>query len=578
MYKKKKTYILQCRPLLGNNKKISINKIEQTLFNLKKKFIKISEKNISLIGNKTILSNMSDWNPAEIIGNKPTKLSSSLYCELITNKIWAKQRSDYGYRDVTPNRLMFNMAGTPYIDLRTDFNSFIPRNLNDKIAKKIVDNALKTVKKHPELHDKIEFDVIDTCFNFNCINKKYKFLFKNEKKEYISNLKILTNNILSKKNNFLNTELKKIKILNNKIKILKKEKINPIQKIQYLINDCKKYGTLPFAGIARCAFISKSILDSLVKTNKINQDDLNAFLSSINTISKKINNSYVSCLKKKKFNSFFKEYGHLRPSTYSISVENYLNGHKKYFSNNLVFLKKNKNFKFKNRTIKTVNSFFKKEKISLNFKDFLKFAQKSIEERERSKLIFTKSIDEIFNELKILSKEININYKKFENLDINLILNSVNNLDHKKLKKTIIENIKFNEQERVFSHFIKTPDVIRNENDFYNFVDSDTSINYITNNNAMSELVKINNLIKKFKIKNKIVLIENADPGYDFIFSHNIKGLITMYGGSNSHMAIRCMELGIPALIGVGNQKFNEISKAKKIFIDCKNKIYNVIH
>lgn len=94
----------------------------------------------------------------------------------------------------------------------------------------------------------------------------------------------------------------------------------------------------------------------------------------------------------------------------------------------------------------------------------------------------------------------------------------------------------------------------------------------------MSELVKINNLIKKFKIKNKIVLIENADPGYDFIFSHNIKGLITMYGGSNSHMAIRCMELGIPALIGVGNQKFNEISKAKKIFIDCKNKIYNVIH
>ena len=34
-------------------------------------------------------------------------------------------------------------------------------------------------------------------------------------------------------------------------------------------------------------------------------------------------------------------------------------------------------------------------------------------------------------------------------------------------------------------------------------------------------------------------------------FSHNIRGLVTKYGGANSHMAIRCLELSIP--IGVGN-------------------------
>ena len=32
---------------------------------------------------------------------------------------------------------------------------------------------------------------------------------------------------------------------------------------------------------------------------------------------------------------------------------------------------------------------------------------------------------------------------------------------------------------------------------------------------------------------NKIVLIENADPGYDFIFSHKILGLVTKFGGMN---------------------------------------------
>ena len=41
---------------------------------------------------------MSDWNPAEMIGDKPTNLSMSLYSELITDTVWATQRKDYGYK------------------------------------------------------------------------------------------------------------------------------------------------------------------------------------------------------------------------------------------------------------------------------------------------------------------------------------------------------------------------------------------------------------------------------------------------------------------------------------------------
>ena len=55
------------------------------------------------------------------------------------------------------------------------------------------------------------------------------------------------------------------------------------------------------------------------------------------------------------------------------------------------------------------------------------------------------------------------------------------------------------------------------------------------------------------KLKNKIIMIKSADPGYDYLFSKKISGLITQYGGANSHMAVRCAELGIPAVIGVGN-------------------------
>ena len=70
-------------------------------------------------------------------------------------------------------------------------------------------------------------------------------------------------------------------------------------------------------------------------------------------------------------------------------------------------------------------------------------------------------------------------------------------------------------------------------------------------------------------LNGKIVLIKAADPGYDYLFSKNIAGLITCYGGANSHMAIRASELNLPSVIGVGEEKFNEILNAKKVRIEC---------
>ena len=43
-------------------------------------------------------------------------------------------------------------------------------------------------------------------------------------------------------------------------------------------------------------------------------------------------------------------------------------------------------------------------------------------------------------------------------------------------------------------------------------------------------------------------------------------------------MAIRCMELGLPAIIGIGDKIYNQLSKSKKIFIDCNNKKFTIIH
>ena len=118
---------------------------------------------------------------------------------------------------------------------------------------------------------------------------------------------------------------------------------------------------------------------------------------------------------------------------------------------------------------------------------------------------------------------------------------------------------------------IALPSLLFNKNNLSVITNYTIQLNFITNKVVEGVVIDGSNLINK-NINNKIVIIENADPGYDWIFSHKIKGLVTQYGGLASHMAIRCAEFNIPASIGCGQLIFNQIKISKRITLDCKNK------
>ena len=74
-------------------------------------------------------------------------------------------------------------------------------------------------------------------------------------------------------------------------------------------------------------------------------------------------------------------------------------------------------------------------------------------------------------------------------------------------------------------------------------------------------------------INDYLICIDNADPGFDWIFTKGIAGLVTKYGGANSHMAIRCAELQLPAAIGCGEELFERIKDCRKLELDCAAKV-----
>lgn len=571
--KNNKLFIFQCRPLINTKKSI---KIGEHLTNIKKKIIKINH-NPYFNNKKTILSNMADWNPAEMIGSQPKPLAISLYSELITNEVWAKQRKEYGYLDVRPNTLMYNIYGKPFIDVRTDFNSFMPVGLNEKLSKKIIGNRVNYLSKNKYLHDKIEFEVIETCFNFKTKKNLEKYLSKKDSKSYIYKLKFLTKKIISKDN--LKKEKNKLDKLFHSIKSLNKKKLSHIQNIFFLIQICKNEGTLPFAGLARCAFIGTSILNSLVKMKILSNLEKNKFYESINSISKNIKNDSINIWRNRKLRSnFINKYGHLRPLTYSINSKNYKENLKNYFpQNSKLVKKKDKKFSLNYLQKIKVNNQLKKEKLNISSNELFDFIKRSIKYREYGKYVFSKCINEIFLNLISLAKETKINRNEIDYIDIDTIIKSYNNLKSDKLKKELRKLIIENKKKEFITKKINLPDVISSEKDIYAFETSIAKGNFFSNKNIITRCKEYNQNLKDSSLKNKIILIENADPGYDFIFNKNISGLITRYGGANSHMSIRCMEENLPACIGIGESKFNMLKNSKIIELNCSLKIINII-
>jgi len=136
------------------------------------------------------------------------------------------------------------------------------------------------------------------------------------------------------------------------------------------------------------------------------------------------------------------------------------------------------------------------------------------------------------------------------------------------------ERIEIRKQNYVVTQLIELPSLLQKETDFYCFERFASQPNFVTNNKieAAVQLLK-----SDVNLNGKLVLIPQADPGYDWLFGHGIVGLITQYGGANSHMAIRAAEIGLPAAIGVGEKLYEKISSMRQVELDCANHIIREI-
>lgn len=570
---KEELFCLQVRPLVMQHKSNFFHTInKKALVRLHKRLSTFLQPSPNVLGDKAIFGVMPDWNPAEIIGLRPKRLALSLYKEIITDNIWAYQRDNYGYRNLRSHPLMHSFLGMPYIDVRLSFNSFIPKDLDEKIAKKLVNYYLDSLLNRPELHDKIEFEIVFSCYDFNLSYKLKNLLSRgfseNEIKRIEFSLLNLTNAIINPSSGLYVKDLDKIENLGAIYENIKDSSLSLIDKIYWLIENCKRYGTLPFAGIARAGFVAMQMLNSLVEIGFLSTQEKHLFLHSLKTVSKKLS-SFTKKLNKENKEEFLKEFGHLRAGTYNILSPRYDEAFEQYFSHfhSSLDSAQEGEFHLDESRMSELDGILRENGLKIDSKGFLAFLKAAIEGRESAKFAFTKLLSYVIFLIGELGAHYDITKEDMAYLDIKSILTLYSSLYSKSPKERLLSEITLHKEEHTLTLALKIPPLLRHPDEVFSFFEFHISPNFITQKSVMADIALENDK----EVEGKIVLIYAADPGYDYLFAKKIAGLITCYGGANSHMAIRASEIGLPAVIGVGERAFEKYSRANKILIECQS-------
>ncbi|MCC6298121.1 MAG: NTP transferase domain-containing protein [Anaerolineales bacterium] len=594
MQNNEEIYILQVRPLVANRKLqyFSDSDITQEIDAIKESVRILNDRSNLLVGRRSVLGVMPDWNPAEIIGRSPRPLALTLYQYLIVDETWGIQRAEYGYRSAYPVPLVVGLGGQGYVDVRASFNSFIPATVPDDLAARLVDHYIDRLVEMPHLHDKVEFEVAFTCFSFDFDVRARRFAESGFLQSEIASLREklleLTRNALRDSPVFFEKQLKAVETL-------KKRRTNRLTRngpstptsvlrlIHQMLAESRRFGTLPFAHLARSAFVATELLRSLVRLGVIEQKDCNQLLENTKTVA----GDLAFDLKALQFGAisrekFLETYGHLRPGTYDILSPRYDQNPNGYFSfekklGNLPLNAEPSSFSFSPNQQRDINKLLVDFDLGIDVDQLIEFIRRSIQGREYSKFEFTRELSDALELIGSLGDLLGLTRDDMSFVPIHDILRFASNSGSGVLKNELMEIIERNRSRYQVTKALHLPHLIVNSSDVECFFLETASPNFITQKHVTGRLFRLGDEYSGENLDGLIIHIESADPGFDWIFGHQILGLLTTYGGANSHMAIRAAEFGLPAAIGCGEALVQVWRTGDTIDLNCEAKQIHVI-
>ena len=531
---------------------------------------------------RTILSNMTDWNPAEMISTAPSPLAATLYEYLVTDSTWRRARAAIGYHAVPGEKLMVSVCGRPFIDVRNSFRSFVPAAIQGPLRERFVDSWLAHLEEHPALHDKAEFEVVPTCLSFDFERHAARLRREGFTTAEIADLRtalgVLTDDALNERLCSISDAMSTVSALAPRADAIAAD-APPLHAVRTLLVDCRENGVMPFSILARYAFIGTALLRSLVTHGVLAPEHAEAITRGVHTVA---TDMVVDLLRAQKgeinVDLFLRRYGHLRPGTYDITSARYDEAPDLYLGlreEGCQSASAPEPFRLSSRQGEELRRLLRAWGFTLTPERLMDFIVDSIRGREDAKFAFSRNVSEVLKRLCRLGEECGIERADMAYVNIHELLWLADRSEVDDLKSLLRARVAETREQFRLTAATHLPDVIRHTDDINVIHQFRARPNFVTQRKVTAQTVCLDSEMT-MNLAGKIVMVQSADPGFDWVFSRKVAGLITMFGGANSHMAIRCAEFAIPAAIGCGSVLYEAARVARTVELDCAGRILRV--
>lgn len=525
-------HILQCRPITTSPTVLVKKEDEHQLMCR----IALLEAEVNTAFADDAFGDMTDINPLELLGSNPTELDISIFKHLFADTIVERVRREMGY-DPLDIGLLRVIGGKPYISLRASAFSLRPKGIPTQAYERMFNVYRRMLMIDSNLQSRVEFDVyaMSSGEKLERIMREAE-LSSSEQEKVRDAFRLLDSSIAAISEICSSSFKQQIADYADRNHSLQGNSIE-----ETLAHVAK--GTELFVRVARLAFYWKNKFEE----NYPNEDLNELIVGHIQSVNSRLQADLISCQNSElSREELVRRYGHLQPGQFEIFGESYADDPDHYLFAQL-------SIAHPQNVEKKVHKF----EDAVEFRNVVTFMQA----REETKFLFSQSLYIFTRQLKTLLREGRITRSQascLKWLELKALLAGQNS--------SVISAEKNNLP-------LILPDVI---------IPGTTKLGVITFGEARPKYVT-QSVVKApirvldrpdihVDVRGALVLIPNADPGYDFVFHSGAVGIITKVGGPASHMCIMTIELQLPACIGCGEHLYNALRIAPAAVLDCASK------
>ena len=514
------------------------------------------EARLSKRRDSPLLGMMPDWNPAELLGEHPRPLARDLFDRLIARRAWRIGRAALGYSDKARTHLLRVHGGRPYVDVAASFRSLLPAALDDALGARLVDAWIARLEASPALHDKVEFDVAITALtcDFDAVlDERYPGLLSPSEREALRDaLRPVTQRALDA--NVTERLVERFSVSSSH-----ELDADPFA-LRHALRDIDRDIGAAFATAARQAFVAEAMLRSAVRAGALAAERLAGIKRGIETIASEFQTAWTAAGNDR--TSLMRRFGRQRAGTFELCAPTLMD-----IADDLadavtpcasdvvpIALTHDESARLSDALASCG--------IDVSPDALVAQYARAVRARELGKFTLADRVSAVLDALARRAQTLGIGREEAGWLRLGALL------DPKADGAVQRKRARAARARHAIESRLRMPLLIGNGTlDVVTFLPGRP--NYLGRGRAHGRPIEADAFSRPEAVpRHAMLAIASADPGFEWMFLRKPAAIVTAYGGPNSHIAIRCAELGVPALLGVGPEAFRRILACSHLMID----------